>query len=80
MSVTRMANPEYGNRVNQEKSRSKSAHRIALANTIENAKLEETIKNLEQNLSSLPTTFHRVSRLKEFTPLVPLNKIIEPVT
>ena len=80
MSVTRMANPEYGNRLNQEKSISKSAHRIALANTIENAKLEETIKNLEQNLSSLPTTFNRVSRLKEFTPLVPLTKIIEPVT
>jgi hypothetical protein len=72
-----MTNPENTNR---EKSKSKSAHRIAIANTIENAKLEETIKNLEQNLSSLPTTFNRVSRLKEFTPLVPLNKIAEPAT
>ena len=78
MSVTRMKNPE--NTTTGEKSRSKSAHRIAIANTIENAKLEETIKNLEQNLSSLPTTFNRVSRLKEFTPLVPINKIAEPAT
>jgi hypothetical protein len=33
-----------------DRSRSKSAKRLNIANTIENAKLEETIKNLEQNL------------------------------
>jgi hypothetical protein len=50
---------------------------MALANTVENAKLEETIKTLEHNISQLPTTFNRTSRLKEFTQFAPLSKIVE---